>query len=82
MFWVLELFRSFIRVPRAIRDVKRAIHVEIHVDGTLHQRRSGNTLQDIIIGKRKGMWGELGFFLAVNRYGGKKEKCLQYKAGG
>ena len=82
MFWVVELFRSLIRVPRAIRDVKRAIHVEIHVDRTLHQRRSGNTLQDITIGKRKGMRGELSFFHAVNRHGGKKEKCLQYKAGG
>ena len=80
MSWVLELFRSLIRVPRAIRDVKRAIHVEIHVDGTLHQGRSGNTLQDITIGKRKGMWGELSFFHAVNRHGGGKEKGLQYEA--
>ena len=78
---VLELFRGLVRVPRAIRDVEGAVHVEIHVDGTLHQGRSGNTLQDITIGKRKGMWGELSFFHAVNRHGGGKEKGLQYEAG-
>ena len=76
----LELIRGLVRVPRAIRDVERAIHVEIHVDGTLHQGRSSNTLQHITIGKRKGMRGELCIFHAVNRHGG-KEKGLQYEAG-
>ena len=67
---VLELLGCLVRIPRAIRNVKRSVDIKIHMNWTLHQRRSSHLLQGIAIRQGKGMRGELYRF---NPLGGQEE---------
>ena len=75
---VLELLGCLVRIARAIRNVERSVDVEIHVDGTLHQRRSGHLLQGIAIRQGKGMRSEACRFHSP---GGLGEKGIKGQAG-
>jgi len=55
MLRILELRRSLVRVPGTVRDIEHPILIETHVNGPLHQRRCGDTLQGIAFRDREGM---------------------------
>ena len=78
---VLELFGCLVRIARTIRNVERSVDVEIHVDGTLHQRRSGHLLQGIAIRQGKGMRVKLYRFYPLGGQGETREKGMKGKAG-
>ena len=78
---VLELLGGLVRIPRAIRNIKRSIDVEIHVDGTLHQGRSGHLLQGIAIRQGKGMRVKLYRFYPLGGQGKTREEGIKGQAG-
>ena len=78
---VLELLGGLVRIARAIRNVERSVDVEIHVDGTLHQGRSGHLLQGIAIRQGKGMRVKLYRFYPLGGQGKTREEGIKGQAG-
>ena len=78
---VLELLGCLVRIARAIRNKERSVDVEIHVDGTLHQGRSGHLFQGIAIRQGKGMRVKLYRFYPLGGQGETREEGIKGQAG-
>ena len=58
MLRVIELNRCFVRVAGTVRDIENSVRVETHVHRSIHQWRTGDTLQFVSLWNRKGVRGE------------------------
>ena len=71
---VLELLGGLVRIGELSVTLERSVDVEIHVDGTLHQGRSGHLLQGIAIRQGKGMRVKLYRFYPLGGQGKLEKK--------
>ena len=67
MLRIIELNRCLVRVARTVGDVENPIIVKAHMNGPLHQRRRGDTLQLISLRNGEGVRGERNGFCTVEQ---------------